>query len=287
MTLYRTVRRFIFVNAGGGDQYAGHHRQRTEGGSDHIAHHVAVIVFARPDVTAVGTHYARDGVVDQGVEVGDARSLELFLIFVLEYFRENILEGVVVLFADRILGREPYVFLLIERVIEAGSCKGCDRIVEVVNPLDDTVAVVKGVDQLTALVTVCVGDAQLSLGAFFHDHFGVLIDVAVGVTRDADGLCPGGNVGSDALDEDRLTEYGAVEDRADGAVGAFPHLFEVIFVHAGGVGGNSRALDRYAVFFCRFCRVDRDLIVGFVSLFQTEIVVLAFEIDKGKDQLIL
>ena len=155
------------------------------------------------------------------------------------------------------------------------------------HPLNDTVAVVKAVDQLAALVAVLICHTQLSLGAFFNDHFGVLVYVAVSVTGDADGLCPCRNVGSDALDEDRLTEYRTVEDRSDRTVRAFPHFFEVVLVHTRRVRGDGRALDRYAVLFRRLCGVDSDLIVCLITLFKTEIIVLAFEIDKGEDQLIL
>ena len=107
VTLNGTVSRFIFIDAVGRYQNRGHHRERTECGRDHIAHDVAVIVLARPDIAAVRTNDARDSIVDQGVEVGDARLFKFCLIFIIKDFLENILEGVIIGFADGILGREP------------------------------------------------------------------------------------------------------------------------------------------------------------------------------------
>ena len=242
--------RLILIDAVGRHQHAGHHRQRAERGRDHIAHNVAIVVLTCPDVTAVGAYHTRDSVIDQGIEVFDTCFLELLLILVLKYFRENILEGVVVFLGDSVLGCEPYILLLIERIVEARSREGSNGIVKVVHTLDDTVAVVKAVDQLTAFVAVLIGHTKLRLGTLFDDHFGVLVHVAVCVTGDADGLSPCRDVGGDAFDEDRLTEYRTVEDRTDSAVGALPHLLEVIFVHTRGVRGDGSAFDRYTVFLC-------------------------------------
>ena len=43
-------------------------------------------------------------------------------------------------------------------------------------------------------------------------------------------------------------EHGAVQHGADGAVGAFPHLLQAVFLHPLGVGRNGGALDGHAVF---------------------------------------
>src|SRR5699024_4518290 len=59
----------VLVVAVGRDQYRGHHGQGTEGGGDHIAHHVAVVVLAGPDETAPGADDPGHRVVDEGVEV--------------------------------------------------------------------------------------------------------------------------------------------------------------------------------------------------------------------------
>ena len=103
----------------------------------------------------------------------------------------------------------------------------------------------------------------------------------------ADGLFPCGNIGRDALDQNRRTEHGAVKYGSDGAVGRLPHLLEIVFAHSRRVGGNGSALDRNAVFPGGFRTVEGHLIVGFVAVNQTEIVILRLEIDIGINEYVL
>ena len=68
---HRAVRRLVFIGAVGGDEHARHQAQAAEGRGHHVAHHIAVIVFARPDEAALGAHHARHSIVDQRVEIFD------------------------------------------------------------------------------------------------------------------------------------------------------------------------------------------------------------------------
>jgi hypothetical protein len=107
VALYSAVGRLILIDAGGGNQYGGHHGQAAKSGSHHVAHYVAVIVFAGPDITALRTDNPGDGVVDQSVEIFNAGSLKFFLVFRVVDFLENILEAMVVFFRNGILSSEP------------------------------------------------------------------------------------------------------------------------------------------------------------------------------------
>ena len=87
----------VLVVAVGAYEHGGHHGEAAEGGGEHVAHDVAVVVLARPDEAALGLHDAGDGVVDQGVEVLDAERLELLLVLGLVEVGKDVLEAVVVL----------------------------------------------------------------------------------------------------------------------------------------------------------------------------------------------
>lgn len=96
MALYGSVRRLVLVLSVRCDKHGGHHCQRTERAGYHIAHHIAVIVLARPDIAALRLHHTRHRVIDQCVEICDAGIFELLRILAVINLLENILEGVVV-----------------------------------------------------------------------------------------------------------------------------------------------------------------------------------------------
>ena len=283
MTGHGAVRRLVFVIALGGDEHAGHHRQRTEGRGDHVAHHVAVVVLARPDEAALGADDARNRIVDERVEVFDARRLELFFIFGGEKIGKDVLEVVVVDLGDGVLGGEPQILTGVQRVFKAAARKGLDGFVQIVLPLNDARAL-EIVNQRARLGAVGGGVDQLRLAGAGDLHLRVLVYVAVGVARDGDGRLPGANGRLNAADQDRRAEHRAVEHGADGAVGGLPHLLEGIFLHALRVGRDGGALDGYAVFGGGVGGVHRHLIVRLVAVDQTQIVIFGLEIDIRLDE---
>ena len=141
-------------------------------------------------------------------------------------------------------------------------------------------------DELAGLGAVGGGVDELDLAGAGDAHLGVLVDVAVGVAGDGDGLFPAADDGLDALDHDGGAEDRAVEHGADGAVGALPHLLEVVLLDALGVGGDGRALDRDAQALGGLGGVDGDLVVGLIAVLEAEVVVLGLEVDVGADELV-
>ena len=223
VALHRAVRGLVFVDTVGRDEHGGHHRKAAVRRSDHIAHHVAVVVLAGPDVAALAADNACHGVVDQRVKILDADLGKFFLIFRIEYFLKNIFKAVVVCFRNRIFRREPDVLFRAERVIEAGAREAADALVDVVHALNDARRA-EVVDRPALLGAVRLCDDELRLCASGHGHLRILIDIAVCVAGDRDRLRPARDERRDALDEDRRAEHRAVEDRADRAVRRFPHL---------------------------------------------------------------
>ena len=131
MALYRAVRGFILVNAVRGDEHGGHHGKTAVRRRDHVAHHVAVVVFAGPNVAAFTANHARNGVVDQRVEVFNADFFKLLFIFRVVNFLENILKAVVVGLRNRVFCRKPQVLLHAQRVIKAGACKALNALINI------------------------------------------------------------------------------------------------------------------------------------------------------------
>ena len=92
-----TVCGFVLKLAVGGDQHGGHHGKRTEGGGYHVGHDIAVVVLECPDHAALTPNDAGDRIVDQRVEVTDARRFKCRPVLCIVYLLEYQLEGLVVL----------------------------------------------------------------------------------------------------------------------------------------------------------------------------------------------
>ena len=137
----RAVRGLILRRAVRRDEHGGHHGERAERRGHHIAHHVAVIILAGPDEAALAPDDAGDRVVDQRVEIPQAKRLELRPIALLVFFFKNALERAVVDFRDGVLGGEPKILLRINSILEAGPRERADAAFLIVFALEDGGAV--------------------------------------------------------------------------------------------------------------------------------------------------
>ena len=268
----------VFIVAVGRDEHRAHHSERAVGSCNHIAHNVAVVVFARPQNAALAAHYARNDVVDEGIHKVYARLFKLLFIVAFVNFVEDILEAVVVSLGDCVLCAEPQRHFVFEGVVETAYGKTFYRLIEVVHALHYSVAAELFYKTARNFVAVLVADDEVGAFARLCARFDGVIDVAVGVTGEHYGRLPAGHVGSYALYDYGRAEHGAVEYAPYGAVGALPHLFQLILLHALRVGGDGGALYGNAVLLCGISRVLGNLVVRPVPFGQTQIVVLGFEV---------
>ena len=226
------------------------------------------------------------GVVDQSVEVLDARRLEARAVLVLIELGEDVLEAVVVGLADGVLGGEPQVLFGAQRVLEATAGEARDGGVQVVHALDHA-GPLELVDELAGLAAVGGGEDELGAAGPGHADLGVLVDVTVGMAGDGDGALPAADDWLDAAHHDGRAEHGAVQHGADGAVGALPHPLEAVFLDALGVGGDGGALHGHAQALGGLGGVDGHLVVREVAVPEAEVKVLGLEVHEGQDQVVL
>ena len=142
-------------------------------------------------------------------------------------------------------------------------------------------------DERAGFGAICGRIDKLDLARSRDAHFGVAVDIAVGVTGNRDRLLPVGNDRLDALDDDGGTEDRAVEHGTDRAVRALPHLVEVVLLHAGCVWCDCRALDGDAQALRCLCCIDRDLVFGLVPVLESEVIVFGLEVHERLQKLIL
>ena len=99
------VCRFRFDSlAVGRHEDRGHQAERTESLCHAVGLHVAIIVLARPDVSAVPFQRASDHIVDETVLVCQACRLELILEFGFENLGEDVFEFTIIRFEDGVFG---------------------------------------------------------------------------------------------------------------------------------------------------------------------------------------
>ena len=265
-------------------QNGGHHGKGSECGRHHIAHHISVIVFAGPDIAAFGLHHPRPRIIDQRVEIGDPGLLKRFFVLRIVDFLENIFKRMVILFRNGILGCKPQILLCVQRIIETTSCKTFYGCIDIVHALNDPRAV-KGMDQFSFFCSVCACIDQLHFSGSRNFHLSPFINVSVRMSCDRNRLFPVFHTGFNTFYHDRRTEHCAVQDGTDGAVGAFPHFFQIILAHTGGIGGNRSALHRHLIFFCGICGINGHLIIRLIAVFQSKIIILGIQLNKRFQQM--
>ena len=278
LELHGAVRRY---------QHGGHHGKTAEGGGHHVAHHVAVVVFQRPDEAAPGADHPRHRVIDERVEVGEAQPFKLRLVGGLILLLEDPFELSVVDLGDGVLGGEPQVLPLIDGVLEAAAGKGTDALLRVVLalPHGGTADRLNGEGLLrAALALEGEGGGARLLGHHVHS----LVHIAVGVAGDGDGRLPVLHNRVDHGQDNGRPEGGAVQNRPDGAVGTLPHLRQLgVLLHPLAVGGDGGALHRHAQALGGVGGVDGHLVPRLVPMEQAQVIVLRFQVHEGQDQLFL
>ena len=114
-----------------------------------------------------------------------------------------------------------------------------------------------------------------------------LINVAIGMTGDSDGLLPVLHSRLDARNGNRCAEHGAIEDASNRSIRRLPHLVQVVLRHALGIRGDGGTLHGNAQAFRGFGRLNGDLVACLIALHQAKVEVLSFQIDERQNQFVL
>ena len=285
VALYGSVRSLVLVISVRGYENRSHHRKGTEGGGYHVAHDIAVVVLAGPDKAALCFHDAGNGVVDQSVEVGNACFCKFLFVLCIEDLLEDILEAVIILLGNRILACKPQILFRGQCVLETASRKAFYGVIQIVHALNDTGAG-EVVDQLSCLGAVLSRINQLCFSRSRNAHFCIFIDISVCMTGNRDRFFPVAHARLDAFYDNRGTENGSVEHGTDRSVRALPHFFQIVLGHTRCIRRNGGTFDCYTVFLGSVCGIYGYLIVRLVSVFQSQIVIFRFQVNKREKQLI-
>ncbi len=272
----------------GRHQHRRHQAQRAVALCDGVRLHVAVVVLARPDVTAFPFQAGGDHVVDQPMLVGQPRRFELRLEFLFVDALELVFEHPVVGLEDGVLGGQIYRPFRVEAVGERRAREIPDGFLEVVHPQHDAAVLGDGHH--------FVHDRRAAVGGRESQCDGArLVDLEVrrpilvtkSVPADDDRLGPPRNQSRHIRNHDRFAKDCAAQDVPDCPIGRQPHLLQVEFLDTGLVGGDRRALYAHTVFLDRIRRVDRHLVVGGVAVLDAQVVIVQADVEIGKDKHVL
>ena len=179
----------------------------------------------------------------------------------------------VILFGDGILGGKPEVLHGIQGIVEAASGKAFNGFIDIVHTLYDAGAG-EVVNQFPALGAIPGSVNQFHLSRTQYLHLRTLVNIAVSMSGNGDGPLPVLNTWFDSLYHNRCTEHGSVQDGTDGSVGTLPHFLQVIFLHAGRVGGDGGTFNSHAVLFGGIGGINGYLVVSLIPVFQSKVIVL-------------
>lgn len=93
------------------------------------------------------------------------------------------------------------------------------------------------------------------------------------MATDDNWLRPAWDKSWDVLAQDGLTKNCATENISDRSIGRQPHLLKLEFFNALFVWCDCGALDSNVVFQNGMGSIDRNLVVGLVAIWQTQVVV--------------
>ena len=141
------------------------------------------------------------------------------------------------------------------------------------DPLKDA-GPLKGMDRLPDFAPVLCNKDKLCLPLAGNLDLHILVNVPISVTGNSNGLGPVLYIGHNPPNQNGRAKYRSIQDCPDCPIGAFPHFFQIILRHSGGVGGDGCAFHRHTVFLCGIGAVHRHLIICLVPVSQSQIIVL-------------
>ena len=128
--------------------------------------------------------------------------------------------------------------------------------------------------------SIFTGKYQFSLSRSRYFHLNRLIYITISMSGNGDWFLPGTNIRLNTFYNNRCTKYRSVKQCTDGSIWTFPHLFQMIFFHAGSIWCDSCTFYRNTIFLCCHCTVHCYLVIGRISVFQSKIIIFCLQVNK-------
>ena len=192
----------------------------------------------------------------------------------------------IVFLGNCILGGKPQIFFLIECVIEAASGKAFNRLVHIMDSLDNS-RCLELMDSFFDNFSVCAGKYKLGLSGTRNLNLDILIYVAICMSCYCNRLMPVLYKRLDTFYDNRCTEYGSVKNGSYSSVRALPHLFKIVFCHTRSVRCNCSTLYGNSIFHVSIGCINRNLIISLVTMLKSKVVIFCIKIYEWAEEFFL
>lgn len=171
-----------------------------------IALHVSIVILTGPHIASLRFHHIGHHIIDQPVFVPQFLVFELFLVFFIIEFLEDIFESSVIFFEDGVFGGKVEGVVAVEGELEAALCEFSDALIGVVHRHAYSSLSFEGVNFGFFFFSALSLEDHLEGSRFLNSKVTGFVLVSEGVPADDDGLLPTGHVPGYVLDDDRFSE---------------------------------------------------------------------------------
>lgn len=134
--------------------------------------------------------------------------------------------------------------------------------------------------------TLVISEYDLECSWSIDDEISRSVLIAKGMSSNNNWFFPSWNESWNVADDDRLSEYSTIENVSDGTIWTFPHMLKAEFLDSGFIRSDCSAFNTNFTFFDSIGSINGNLIIGCISVFDTEIKVFNVKIEEWEDKLI-
>ena len=127
--------------------------------------------------------------------------------------------------------------------------------------------------------SVCTCENKLGRSRSGSNYFNTLVNISISVTGYCNGLCPVLYIWLYSLNDDWSSEYCTVHDGSDCSIWTSPHFLKLVLFNSLGIRSNCGTLYSNTVFLGSHCSINSNLIIRIVSVLQSKVIVLCFQIN--------
>lgn len=238
---------------------------------------ITIIIFACPDIPSFGFDHICNHIIDKSVLIPDLLSFEIFLIFFLVYFLEDVLESTIILLQNCILSSQIQRILSLKCKLEAAVSKAVDTFISVIHSHTDTASSFVMIDFHFLFRSIIAFEQNLKFAWLIHDEICGFVLISESMTSNDDWFFPAWNQSRNILDDNRLTENSTIEYISDGTIGTFPHFLQLELLNSSLIRSNSRTFNTNFTLFDSIGSINSNLIVSGITMLHSKIKI--FNID--------